>query len=182
MKDTDQAKKGTMNEKMETSSVKKRKRKARKLALKPKRLFQDGRDDDTQEQPQEAVPEPGAADEHFSEEEELSSDQGVQSPDLTADSDDVDNDVFGGAFKYRTPEKKKKQKMLEDAAPSTAPTARSQGSQGSSVVDVSPGEAKAVQQVAEFSKKIEKRLLDCLPSQMNPFLACKTVVHTHVSK
>ena len=163
-KDKEVSKKGGESEKMESSSVKKRRRKARKSSLKPKKLFEDPGEEDVQEQPHEA-PADAALEENLSEDMDPSSDAENQSAGFSEDTD-VDKDVFGGAFNFKTPLKRIKDKKPEDPGPSSEPTVRSQGS----IMDVSPHEAKLMQEVAEAAKKIEKRLLDCLPSKMNPFL------------
>ena len=154
----------------ETSSTKKRRRKAKKAAMKPKKLFQDDEDEDPCDQKIEAT-------DTFLEEKES-----VQRADFTdkedsddsqegvmAGSEDEDADVFGGEFEYKTPEKKTGRQRKRDEPDPSVSAGRTTGSK-SSLEDISPGLAKATDEALQLKEKIDKRILECLPHQINPCL------------
>ena len=155
----------------ETSSVKKRRRRSKKAQVKPRKLFHE-EEEEEREDPEQDVDAAAAEQEKESDAEAPSSEkEGSEETKGDFTDSQEDDDIFAGKFAYATPEKKKKKKELLqlENVPSNAPSAESKGS---SLMDVSPGEAKAMRQANELMKKVDKKILDCLPEKVNPFSEC----------
>ena len=153
----------------DTLSGKKRRRRAaraKRHAVKPKKLFQEEEEEEKEDPPAQEQEDPSDNEDASSQglHTEASEDEEAQ------DESDEDRDVFGGKFRYKTPKKAEKAKKKKIQVES-APTTKSTGSEPA--MEATKSEAEVMAEIHTLSKRVEKRLQDCLPSNVNPFLSCE---------
>ena len=151
-----------------TPPGRKRKRKARssRKQMKPRRLFHE--DGDTQEAEEPSRQEQEATEAEREENLSQSPDCRSEEPESEdAGSENEDNDVFGGNFTLTTPSR-----PPSAASSKRAPPSKVKSTPG----DVSDETSKIMKEVDLLCKEVDKRLLDCLPSQANPHTGC---TYTH---
>ena len=153
-------------EKLESSSCKRRRKRGKKVSMKPRKLFHDDEDaPPAQERTQPAESTAAEGQQTDAEVEENSSEKEGSDDFRHGEASDEDEDVFGGKFRFQTPPKsmKKLKNAEEETAPDTAPSVQSQNS----ATEVSPYTVQVMDEAHALMKKVDKRILDCLPAKMN---------------
>ena len=158
-----------------TSSLKKRRKRARKVNVQPRKLFQEEEEEEASHGRKEAEEATGGEEQESEPEPAPSPKEASEQSMGSCTDDEEDEDVFGGDFTYQTPlnQRRKEKKKKDDANPDSAPSGKSKAS---SLLDVTPGEGKAMAEADELVKKVDKKIMDCLPAQMNPFLGRMSVL------
>ena len=147
----------------DTPTRRKRRRRPRSVRkIQPRRLFHEEEEVTDGRQPDNYEPEESEqmADQEAEESEVPSNDE----DEMVGSQDLEDNDVFGGHFKCTTPAAKKSRAKPPQSATSNPP-------KSCSPADVDQSTKKILDENNELSKKVDKKILQCLPDHVNPFPA-----------